>query len=49
MNAATTAPRPAARGLELHDTMLVIFGSPETVTPVIETAPPGALDLPLKA
>jgi uncharacterized protein (DUF302 family) len=35
-------------GLELRDTKLVIFGSPEAGTPVMEAAPLAALDLPLK-
>ncbi len=39
----------AAAGLELRDTKLVIFGSPERGTPVMEAAPLAALDLPLKA
>ncbi|MGI8572339.1 MAG: DUF302 domain-containing protein [Solirubrobacteraceae bacterium] len=38
----------AAAGLELRDTKLVIFGSPERGTPVMEAAPLAALDLPLK-
>jgi len=37
-----------AVGLDLRDTKLVIFGSPETGTPVMEAAPLAALDLPLK-
>jgi uncharacterized protein (DUF302 family) len=36
------------RGLELRDTMVVIFGSPEAGTPVMASAPLSALDLPLK-
>ncbi|MDP9226027.1 MAG: DUF302 domain-containing protein [Actinomycetota bacterium] len=35
-------------GLELRDTKLVIFGSPEVGTPVMEAAPLSALDLPLR-
>jgi uncharacterized protein (DUF302 family) len=35
-------------GLDLRDTKLVIFGSPEAVTPVIAAAPLAALDLPLR-
>jgi uncharacterized protein (DUF302 family) len=35
-------------GLELRDTKLVIFGSPEACTPVLDAAPLAALDLPLK-
>jgi len=39
----------AARvGLELRDTKVVIFGSPQAGTPVMAAAPPAALDLPLK-
>jgi uncharacterized protein (DUF302 family) len=38
----------AAVGLELRDTKLVIFGSPQAGTPVMEAAPLAALDLPLK-
>jgi uncharacterized protein (DUF302 family) len=37
-----------ASGLELRDTKLVIFGSPQAGTPVMEAAPLAALDLPLK-
>jgi uncharacterized protein (DUF302 family) len=37
------------RGLELRDTMVVIFGSPEAGTPVMASVPLSALDLPLKA
>jgi len=33
-------------GIDLRDTKLVIFGSPSAVTPVIESAPLAALDLP---
>ncbi len=35
-------------GLELRDTSVVIFGSPVAGTPVMESAPLAALDLPLK-
>lgn len=35
-------------GLELRDTVLVIFGSPVAGTPVMVAAPLAALDLPLK-
>jgi uncharacterized protein (DUF302 family) len=39
----------AARvGLELRDTKVVIFGSPQAGTPVMVAAPLAALDLPLK-
>jgi uncharacterized protein (DUF302 family) len=34
--------------LELRDTVVVIFGSPEAGTPVMVSAPLAALDLPLK-
>ena len=37
-----------ARGLELRDTKVVIFGSPEAGTPVMVSAPLVALELPLK-
>src|SRR5271165_3105529 len=37
-----------ATGLELRDTNVVIFGSPEAGTPVMQSAPLAALDLPLK-
>ena len=42
--------RAAAReaGLNLRDTMLVIFGNPAAGTPVMDAAPLSALDLPLK-
>jgi uncharacterized protein (DUF302 family) len=40
----------AARvGLRLRDTKLLVFGSPEAGTPVMQAAPLAALDLPLKA
>jgi uncharacterized protein (DUF302 family) len=35
-------------GLELRDTKLVVFGSPQAGTPVMVSAPLAALDLPLK-
>jgi uncharacterized protein (DUF302 family) len=35
-------------GLALRETKVVIFGSPEAGTPVMEAAPLVALDLPLK-
>src|SRR5580692_7216783 len=35
-------------GLELRETVLVIFGSPKAGTPVMAAAPLSALDLPLK-
>jgi uncharacterized protein (DUF302 family) len=35
-------------GLDLRDTKVVIFGSPESGTPVMVSAPLAALDLPLK-
>lgn len=38
----------ATHGLELRDTQVVIFGSPEAGTPVMAAAPLAALDLPLK-
>jgi uncharacterized protein (DUF302 family) len=37
-----------AVGLELRNTKLVIFGSPQAGTPVMQAAPTAALDLPLK-
>jgi uncharacterized protein (DUF302 family) len=37
-----------AAGLELRDTVVVIFGSPTAGTPVMASAPLAALDLPLK-
>lgn len=37
-----------AVGLEMRDTTLVIFGSPQAGTPVMVSAPLAALDLPLK-
>jgi uncharacterized protein (DUF302 family) len=35
-------------GLELRETVLVMFGSPAAGTPVMDAAPLAALDLPLK-
>ncbi|MGO9976016.1 MAG: DUF302 domain-containing protein [Solirubrobacteraceae bacterium] len=35
-------------GLELRDTKVVIFGSPDAGTPVMDATPLAALDLPLK-
>ena len=35
-------------GLPLRDTKLVIFGSPQAGTPVMQAVPLAALDLPLK-
>ena len=35
-------------GLDLRETVLVIFGSPAAGTPVMAAAPLSALDLPLK-
>ncbi|HTA32625.1 MAG TPA: DUF302 domain-containing protein [Solirubrobacteraceae bacterium] len=35
-------------GLELRDTKVVIFGSPQAGTPVMQAVPLAALDLPLK-
>ncbi len=37
-----------AVGLKLRDTKVVIFGSPEAGTPVMQASPLAALDLPLK-
>lgn len=37
-----------AAGLELRDTKLVIFGNPQSGTPVMQAVPLAALDLPLK-
>jgi len=37
-----------AAGLDLRDTVLVIFGSPAAGTPVMAASPLAALDLPLK-
>jgi uncharacterized protein (DUF302 family) len=35
-------------GLQLRDTVLVLFGSPVAGTPVMDSSPLAALDLPLK-
>jgi uncharacterized protein (DUF302 family) len=35
-------------GLDLRDTILVIFGNPAAGTPIMDAAPLAALDLPLK-
>jgi uncharacterized protein (DUF302 family) len=47
---ATIDQRAAARqvGLDLRETVLVIFGSPVAGTPVMMAVPLSALDLPLK-
>jgi uncharacterized protein (DUF302 family) len=37
-----------AVGLELRDTKVVIFGSPQAGTPVMQAEPLAALDLPLR-
>ena len=37
-----------ARGLELRETKVIVFGNPVTGTPVMEAAPLAALDLPLR-
>jgi uncharacterized protein (DUF302 family) len=37
-----------ANGLHLRDTKVLIFGSPRAGTPVMQSAPLAALDLPLK-
>jgi uncharacterized protein (DUF302 family) len=37
-----------AHGLSLRETRVVVFGSPEAGTPVMEAHPLTALDLPLK-
>jgi len=46
----TIDQRAAARevGLDLRETVLMIFGSPAAGTPVMMAAPLSALDLPLK-
>ncbi len=38
----------SAVGLDLRDTRVVMFGSPQAGTPVMQAAPLAALDLPLK-
>ncbi len=47
---ATIDQSDAARrvGLELRDTVLILFGSPKAGTPVMVAKPLAALDLPLK-
>jgi uncharacterized protein (DUF302 family) len=47
---ATIDQAEAARdaGLELRDTVLIIFGNPAAGTPVMEAVPLAALELPLK-
>lgn len=47
---ATIDQRAAARdaGLELRDTVLVMFGNPAAGTPAMDAVPLAALDLPLK-
>jgi uncharacterized protein (DUF302 family) len=47
---ATIDQRAAARsaGLDLRETVLIIFGSPLAGTPVMDAVPLAALDLPLK-
>jgi uncharacterized protein (DUF302 family) len=38
----------ASAGLSLRETKVVIFGSPQAGTPVMQSSPLAALDLPLK-
>ena len=47
---ATIDQRAAAReaGLDLRETVLILFGSPLAGTPVMDAVPLAALDLPLK-
>ncbi len=47
---ATIDQRAAAQtvGLDLRDTVLVMFGNPAAGTPVMDAVPLSALDLPLK-
>jgi uncharacterized protein (DUF302 family) len=47
---ATIDQRAAARGvgLDLRETVLLLFGNPAGGTPVMDAAPLAALDLPLK-
>jgi uncharacterized protein (DUF302 family) len=47
---ATIDQRAAARtvGLDLRETVLIVFGSPAGGTPVMDAEPLAALDLPLK-
>jgi len=42
------AAEARSAGLELRDTVLVIFGSPAAGTPVMDAVPLSALDVPLK-
>jgi uncharacterized protein (DUF302 family) len=42
------AAEAQAVGLDLRETVLVVFGSPQAGTPVMVTSPLSALDLPLK-
>ena len=42
------AAEAKAGGLELRPTHLIVFGNPRAGTPIMEVAPPAALDLPLK-
>lgn len=47
---ATIDQRAAARGvgLELRETVLILFGNPASGVPIMDFAPLAALDLPLK-
>ena len=47
---ATIDQRAAAQevGMDLRDTVLIIFGNPKGGTPVMDAVPLAALDLPLK-
>jgi uncharacterized protein (DUF302 family) len=47
---ATIDQRDAAQsvGMDLRDTVLIVFGNPAGGTPVMEAEPLAALDLPLK-
>ena len=47
---ATIDQRAAARsvGLDLRETVLIVFGNPAAGTPVMDAVPLAALDLPLK-
>ena len=42
------AAEASQAGLQLRETVLVLFGSPAAGTPVMDAAPLAALDLPLK-
>jgi uncharacterized protein (DUF302 family) len=42
------AAEASKAGLQLRETVLVLFGSPAAGTPVMDAAPLAALDLPLK-